>query len=281
MKAFYTILYATLNPVIREQIGVGLMLTGENNVFFAYSQTKLSHVNAFLPKHANQLLKDALKNIRFTVERTRKQKELGGLDLNEKGLKERIFTEQYIDYLSRYNKNLLSFSSPVQIDIKPDEDNFKVLFEKFIYKEPSFGKSLKKSIYINVEEKLYPRIKGKVNLDTDLTIQDIDTLAIPVQVNFIGKNEQPVAGKTIDFQTGNYYLEANFGHFISLIKAFDDKNKKGKYYIIGDEPAKKYEKQHNLWKHIRGLHYMDLVPSNETDQIAEYIENHHVQPYLL
>jgi hypothetical protein len=281
MKAFYTILYATLNPVIREQISVGLMLTGENEVFFDYSQKKLSHLNAFMPKHANQLLKDALKNIRHTVDKTKEQQELDGLDLDIKGLKERVFTEQYIDYLSRYNKNLLSFSSPVQIDIKPDEENFKVLFEKYIYKEPSSVKYLIKSIHTNVEEKLYPRIKGKVNLDADLGIQDIETLAIPVRVNFIGKNEQPVAGKTIDFQSGNYHLEANFGHFISLIKAFDDKKEKGKYYVIGDEPEKKYEKQHNLWKHIQGLHYMDLVPSNETDRIAEYIEKHHVQPYLL
>src|SRR6056297_782241 len=118
MKAFYTILYATLNPVIREQIGVGLILTGENEVFFDYSQKKLSHLNAFMPKHANQLLKDALKNIRYTVDKTKEQKELDELDLDINGLKERVFTEQYLDYLSRYNKNLLSFSSPVQIDIK-------------------------------------------------------------------------------------------------------------------------------------------------------------------
>lgn len=280
MKTYYTILYATLNPVIGEQIGVGLMLTGEDNIFFDYSQTKLSYLNALLPKHANQLLKDALKNIRYTVDKTREQKELNGLDLDIKGLKERVFTEQYIDYLSRYNKNLLSFSSPVQIDIKPSEENFNVLFEKYIYKETTSVKSIKKSIYTNVEERLYPRIRGKVNLDADLSIQDIDTLAIPVQVNFIGKNEQPVAGKAIDFQSGNYHLEAKFGHFVSLIKAFDDRKEKGKYYVIGNEPEKKYEKQHNLWKHIQKLHYLELISSNETDQIAEYIEKHDVRPYL-
>jgi len=280
MKTYYTILYATLNPFIGEQIGVGLMLTGEDNIFFDYSQKKLSHVNELLPKPANQLLKDALKNIRYTVDKTREQKELDGLNLDINELKERVFTEQYIDYLSRYNKNLLSFSSPVQIDIQPNEENFNVLFEKYIYKQPTSVKSIEKSIDTNVKERLYPRIKGKVNLDADLTIQDIDTLAIPVLVNFIGKNEQPVAGKAIDFQSGNYHLEAKFGHFVSLIKAFDYRKEKGKYYVIGDEPEKKYEKQHNLWKHIQKLHYMELIPSNETDQIAEYIEKHGVRPYL-
>ncbi|MBS3777177.1 MAG: hypothetical protein KGY70_18420 [Bacteroidales bacterium] len=280
MKAFYSILYATLNPAIREQIGVGLILTGENNVIFDYSRTKLSHINAFLPKSASRLLKDNLKNIQHTIDRTIDKNQQNEMDISINGLKERVFTQQYIDYLSRYNKNLLSFSSPVQIDLEPSDENFRTLFDKYIFKESSEKRVVKESINTVIQTRLYPKIKGKVNLDADLNIQDLDTLAMPVHVNFIGKNGQPVVGKAIDFQSRNYDLLANFYDLISLIKAFDEKNTKGKYFVIGDEPDKKSDVHHNLWKHISELKYMDLIPSSEMDQIAEFIEKENVQPFL-
>ena len=160
MKAFYSILYIILNPSISEQIGVGLILTGENKVIFDYSRTKLSHINAFLPKPASKLLKDNLKNIHHTVNTTSETEQENEIDIPINGLKERIFTQQYIDYLSRYNKNLLSFSTPVQIDVEPSNENFRILFEKYIFRQADEKQPVKGSINKIIQTRLYPKIKG-------------------------------------------------------------------------------------------------------------------------
>ena len=281
MKSFYTILYATINPVIQEQIGIGLILTGKDAVYFNYSPDKLRHIKSFYPNSAYQLLKDSLKNIQNTVKQTIEKKEVDALNLKIEGLKDKVFTQEYIDYLARYNKNLLTFSRPKQIDIEPNEHYFNKLFEKYIFKtEKEEKKQETRKINEVMQKNLYPKIKKRVNWDKELRREDIDTLFMPVHVDLIGKNHRAVVGKSIDFHIGNYYLEASLGHYTTLIKAFDVKKEPGKYYVIGDEPDKKYEKQHKTWNEIRSLDYMELVPLNETDRIAEYIEEENVQPFI-
>ena len=279
MKSFYTILYATINPVIQEQIGIGLILTGKDTVYFNYSTDKLSHITSFYPNSAYQLLKDSLKNIQNTVNQTIEKKEVDALNLKVEGLKDKVFTQEYIDYLARYNKNLLTFSRPKQIDIEPNEHYFNKLFEKYIFKTEK--EEIIKEIRITdvVRKNLYPKIEKRVNLDKELSKNEIDTLWMPVNVNFIGQNDDAVIGKAIDFQKRNYTIEAELGHLAALIKAFDDKKKHAKYYVMADEPDKKLDKQHILWKDIAKTNYIDMVPTNEIDKIAEYIEEKDVQPF--
>jgi|SRR6056297_1538057 len=279
MKSFYAILYATINPVIQEQIGIGLILTGKDAVYFNYSPDKLRHIKSFYPNSAYQLLKDSLKNIQNTVNQTIEKKEVDALNLKVEGLKDKVFTQEYIDYLARYNKNLLTFSRPKQIDIEPNEHYFNKLFEKYIFKTEK--EEIIKEIRITdvVRKNLYPKIEKRVNLDKELSKNEIDTLWMPVNVNFIGQNDDAVIGKAIDFQKRNYTIEAELGHLAALIKAFDDKKKHAKYYVMADEPDKKLDKQHILWKDIAKTNYIDMVPTNEIDKIAEYIEEKDVQPF--
>ena len=131
-----------------------------------------------------------------------------------------------------------------------------------------------------MRKNLYPKIEKRVNLDKDLSKNEIDTLWMPVNVNFIGQNDDAVIGKAIDFQKRNYTIEAELGHLAALIKAFDDKKKPAKYYVMADEPDKKLDKQHVLWKDIAKTNYIDMVPTNETDRIAEFIEKENVQPFI-
>lgn len=280
MKSFYSILYATINPTIKEQISIGLILTGEEKVFFNFSSKKLSYLRNFIPKAAHQLLRDSLKNIQNTVEQTNVKREIGPLEIKVEGLKERIFTQQYIEYLSKYNQNLLSFSSPKQIDIEANDTYFNRLFEKYIYKLSTEVKRKEEHIIDIVRSDLYPKIEKRVNLDKELSRNEIDTLWMPVNVNFIGQNGEAVIGKAIEFQKQSYALEAELGHLAALMKAFDDKKLHSKYYVIGNEPDKKLEKQHILWKDILETNYMDVVPSDEIGKIAEYIEEKNVQPFI-
>ena len=280
MNSYYSILYASINPVIQDKVSIGLILTGENAVYFDYSKEKLSYLNRLFPKSAYNLLKDALKNIELIVGETQKNEKINDLGLSFKSLKDKMFSQQYVAYLSRYNQNLLRFSEPKHIDIEPTRAYFNTLFEKYIFK--AHHEEKKKGIDINsiVKNKLFPRINERVNINKELTIEDIDTLVMPVNIDFIGKNGNPVAGKTINFESRNYDLKAHFNDIISLIQAFDVKNEQGKYYVIGNEPENTNSEQHKLWNHVRGLNYLDFVPINEIEKIAEYIENEDIHPWF-
>lgn len=281
MNTFYTILYATINPLIQEQLAIGLLLSGEKNIFFKYSNEKLKNINPLIPKHAKSLLKDSLKNIEHSVKQL--QSETGKIppSLPFDQTQPRIFMMQFIEYLSRYNHNLLTFSKPVGIDIPMNNNLFNQLYRKYIGIEKKPQETQKNDIKQELRNILYPKIQKNVNIERKITHTDIDTLIIPVDVSFIGKNGYPVVGKSIDFQIPKYNLESDIGHYISLIKAFDEQYNNGKFFMIGQEPSKSDHKvQHNLWTQIRDLKYIDFVQLQEIDTISGYIHKNQVQPFF-
>ena len=106
-------------------------------------------------------------------------------------------------------------------------------------------------------------------------------LILPVKVNFIGQNEVPVAGKTIFFNKRSYNLNNDIAVFINLIRSFEANDvRKGKYFMIGDEPLSKGDSRHKIWEQIRKNNYIDLVPLNEVNKITEYMNEHDVRPFM-
>ncbi len=128
---------------------------------------------------------------------------------------------------------------------------------------------------------MYPNIEGKVNIDRTLTSLDFENLFAPVEVNFIGVNGVPVAGQTFDFEKKHYFLENDVTRFISLTKALELEGKKdGKYFILGREPLKGYDKNHLMWKQIRDSDFLEFVDIDEVGIIEEYIDKNHVIPFF-
>src|SRR5665213_1663211 len=108
MATYYSILSALIRPEIQEKISVGLLLIGDKDVFFEYSKNKLNSAKTLLSENAHLMLKDALKNIEVTV--SAQQSANKKYELNFK--KKSPLSESYIQYLSRYNNNILGFTSP-------------------------------------------------------------------------------------------------------------------------------------------------------------------------
>jgi ribosomal protein S17 len=54
-----------------------------------------------------------------------------------------VVNEPYIAYLSVYNQNVISFSNPVSIDVKVEEQVFIALFSKFIDDETNVKSHIK------------------------------------------------------------------------------------------------------------------------------------------
>lgn len=191
-------------------------------------------------------------------------------------------TESYINYLSRYSNNLIQFSEPKFIDIDFDPNNFKSLFEKYVYTYGQEAGTVQiEPIFEKVRRQLYPIIHNRVNLDISLDATHFENLFAPIEVNFIGINETPVAGQAIDFGKKHYNLENDIARFVSLTKAIELKDKlKGQYFVLGREPEKKDHKNHVLWTQIRDSNFLEFVDIEDTDRVGEYLERHDVRPYF-
>ena len=233
----------------------------------------------FFSEEAFHLLKTSLKN----MENTSNTFNLNNIEV-ENGLFEfagnnqRAFSVEYLRYLSRYANSTLNFNEPVKIDIEASDDLFWHLYKEFVFSETEEIK--KESSIETVKTKLYPSIKSRVNLDYHIDTGAIPGLIIPVELDFIGKNDKPVVGKITDFSSPNPYLDATLAKFILLVNTLEANRQPGISFIIADEPDKVNVNRHKTWNEIRTLKQVSLVPFSETQLITEYMEEHDVRPYF-
>ena len=280
MKTLFSILYVPISATLDEKVSIGLVMSNGDHQFFKYSQPKLNAIKGLLDVESNHILKSYLKSLDKEINvATESGKDLFSIDIPSKA---KWVSNSYISYLSKYSNNLLQFSEPKYIDVPLSDITFRKVFEKYIFQ---YDKVITTRLYTNVFEKvrtkLYPNIEGKVNIDRTLTSLDFENLFAPVEVNFIGVNGVPVAGQTFDFEKKHYFLENDVTRFISLTKALELEGKKdGKYFILGREPLKGYDKNHLMWEQIRDSDFLEFVDIDEVGIIEEYIDKNHVIPFF-
>ncbi len=191
--------------------------------------------------------------------------------------------ESYFGYLNRYSNNLVVYSEPRKIDIDINLENFKSIFNKYVFEYDEEINLIKnEDILSKVRTKLFTKIEDRVNLNVTVSSNDFNELLTPVDVNFIGKNGVVVAGQTIDFVKRMYNLENDLTRFISFTKAVDYScAKKGKYFLVGQEPNKlESPSNHKTWKHVRESHLVEYIDLSETEKIQEYIISKNVSPFF-
>lgn len=283
MNTFYSILYVPIRPAVDEKVSVALFFRQDREVFFHYSNTKLNIIKQLIPSSAFSLLKTYLRNIEGQISKMDDHViDSGRLDLKDKK-SGRFIDESYFNYLSQYSNNLLSFSKPKSINLAANQEVFEKLFEKYVFELDLTEEIVKKpTIFQKVRKELYPRIKGHVNIDRHLTSHDVPNLFASTDVDFIGKNDAPVAGHTFDFEKKSYFLDNDVARFVGLTKAFElNGGLNGKYYVIGKEPSKNsHPSQHQTWKTIFDSNFLEFVPLREIEKIDGYMKEHHVQPYF-
>jgi hypothetical protein len=141
MNTFYSILSAVINPVSGEKISVGLLLSDGNRSLFDFSENRLSLLNSLIDKETKKFIRQYLKSIDTVLNKIDiNQDQLTILDEAGKNL---VVNEPYIAYLSVYNQNVISFSNPVSIDVKVEEQVFIALFSKFIDDETNVKSHIK------------------------------------------------------------------------------------------------------------------------------------------
>lgn len=288
MKPFYCIIQVLIRPAIKEYISIGLLFGQEGEKpFLEFADDKIKVTKALLPKESWQLLAFAVQDLRTKFEHHPLTHQLGLFvaESSENYQKASEFTFGYLDYLSRYQNNLLRFSSPVEIDCEYSEKNFRKLFNNFVSNlivkldEPIFYKPLDKS---RLELEFYPKIRKRINYHFRITKKYLPTIVASKTVDFIGRNDVPVVGEEIDYTAHHQKIERQVNGLYALVKAFEaDKQMGGTYFAIGDEPPKELNKQWDIWNICRKSGIVQVVPMNETEIITNYMEIHNVQPFAI
>jgi len=280
MKSFFSIIYLTLNANLNEKISIGLLMSDGENSIFKISNPKMNIVKGLLPNQNYNLLKAYFKNMNYAIAAKSDEYTLDiKVDQSKKWL-----NESYFSYLHRYSNNLVSFSEPRTIELPIEESSFRKIFDKYIFNyDEEVVSNYKEDILFKVKTRLYSKIEERVNLNVQVSPKDFEELVTPVDINFIGKNGVIVAGQTIDFDKRQYYLENDLTRFISFTKAVDysNKNKKGQYFLVGQEPNKKdHPQNHKTWKHVKDSHLVQYVDLSEIEKIKDYLEKKNVTPFF-
>lgn len=280
MKTIYSILYVNFNTTLNERVSIGVLMSNGSKNYFKFSSDKLSAFKGILNNERYGLVKSYLKSI---------DKEIVSDNIVDsdklfikRDFKNDWINESYLVYLSRYSNNIIQFSEPKTIDIDLNDNTFKRVFEKYIFKfsddanvKPEFN------VYSIVKKQLFPKIQEKVNIEKTLTSNDFENLFAPIDIDFIGVNGIPVAGQTIDFEKSHYYLENDVTRFVSLTKAIElEGDSRGKYFVLGREPQKRINKNHLLWEHIRDTEFLEFVDISEVGIIEDYIQKNNVRPFF-
>jgi len=262
MAAHYSMLSVQIRPEIQEKMSIGFLLVGDGNVFFNFSKNKLSAAKGLLQDAPFKLLRDSIRNMENTA-LIENNKEDSPLLINDP-LKRNTFSMNYIDYLSRYNNNILSFSSPKKIDIQASGEVFNKLFKKFIDGSEIVTPTIKES---NIEAfKTSNRVQliRYFNVDREFTSKEIPGLIAPVKVDLIGENEIPVYIQGVDLDKMVYHVENELAQLTFLNLAFIEADKKAKGFVLSHEPDKKEYKQHDIWKQLRSNKQFEYIDVSET-----------------
>jgi len=274
MQSHFSILSASIRPEIQEQVAIGLMLVGSDNVQFRFSKNKLAVVRELLSNQTFKYLKDTIKQISSAT--FKENEKFKGLFAGTETIN-KSFSLSYLEYLSRYSNNLLSFSTPKTIELQSNDDLFEALFKKYIDEFAFIENISEPRSFDNHRTEFFNRVQTFFNIEQEITPENIPGLIMPVKVDLIGKNEIPVYAQAIDLERQNYHIQSDLAVLFMLNKALD--NAKG--FHISSEPDKKlFPRQHDTWKSIKDWKDSEYVDLSEVKKIEEYANLHGVVPLV-
>ena len=278
MKPFYSIIYAVIRPEIDEKISVGIILLDENQVSLSISENKLSSLKKTVSKNYLNSIKFSLSLIEksFILKQSSSNNPQRILELKVKD-KSNVFNYSYIEYLSRYNNNVLTFSKPIEINLKITNDLFLTLFHKFVDKYEDKQKEKKQITKFEAfKKKFYPEVEPYFNIEHEIDSLIYPDLIMPISLDLMGKNENEVFAQSVDMSKTLITIERGIADLLIIKRALPE----AKQFFISSEPDKLNQINHNIWGNVRKMKEFEYVDLSETDKISEYAKKHGVLPLI-
>jgi hypothetical protein len=193
-------------------------------------------------------------------------------------LDNREFSLPYLDYLSNYNNNLITFSKPSAIDIELNTDIFNTFYKKFVDEINLENPISNKNPFESFRKNYLKRVRIQFNTEAKLTSKEIPNLLLPVKFDLVGKNERAVVAEFINTENTTHSIINQINNFF----AFRDALPNSKRFLVASEPDKKlYPDQHELWDVFHSKNELaEYVEQKEAGLIEEYAIEHGVTPLL-
>lgn len=277
MKTFYSILSLNIKPEINERLSLGMIMISGEKVHFYYSKNKLSIGQRLVSKETYKAALNYLKLIERSVASNDKlNRTTDELNIQTENKYKHIFSDKYLQYLSRYNNNLITFTNSNYLDIEGTENVFKTLFSKLIDNSAFESFEVKIKVIENFKKEYFPRVKTYFSIDKKIDSIKYPKLLTPVKMDLMGKNNIEVFAQTIDFEKELRSIEYIVGNLLQINRAIPN----AKQFVIGYEPSKQNKINHRVWNNIRKNKDFDYVDLSESERIENYAKTHGVTPLL-
>lgn len=281
MVTQYSILSVLIRPEIQEKISIGLLLFDANEVYFSFSRNKLHVCKDLLSPASYKILKEIVENIERTIDRDKlTHSDPKSFRIYKNSAEENIFSPPYISYLSRYSNNIISYTSPKEIYLEINDQNFSTLFRKYvdeIIESVDLVPKIKPVEYIKLQ--FGDKIKEYYDFNKEITHEQVKNLITPVRVDFAGRNEIDVYAQTIDMEGGYSSVANNINAFIQLKTTYLNNEIPIKDFVIAKEPDKnQFPRQHDMWSQLMSSKILNYLDLSESEEIIKYAEEHGVVP---
>jgi hypothetical protein len=208
MQGFYTVVKYFPDINREEGFGVGLILTNSktSESFVKFSKERIRRINS-----AFDIVKSKLIELLITE------------------LEKKNFTQEYIDYLSKYENGTIRYTSPKIIVAEDFKHKFDELYLRLIadYKELNFESRLtNKTIRLGSSFRKIlisdSCINEKLNIDYRFKDNELNTLLFKnTNIDFIGGNGSIFCGEIIDLANEEDSIKRNFYKTITLFEAIE------------------------------------------------------------
>lgn len=279
MKSIFSILYVPIRPDIQEKLSVGFLLSDGETVLFDYSKTKLELVKRLFNDNSYKFLKESIYTIERSVDKIKSKFGVtGNAFKDEDKIDMGLFSAKHLEYLSRYNNNMLTFSAPKNIDVIPSIEIFQFLFKKYVDEFAFLPETIEpESTFSILRTSFYPKLSNHFNIEKEVSSIEIPKLLLPVKIDLIGKNEHEVFAQSVDLSKPTNHIKNELSNLMFLKQAI----RSAKGYVISKEPDKSFQKQHSIWKNIRkSNNTFEYVELEEVNKIEEYAKEHGVLPLI-
>jgi hypothetical protein len=278
MKTFYSIVYATIRPDISEKLSLGLIFVSNNKVYFRFSIHKTNLLKHLLPAGPLKSIKLGLKNINSKLNKSQASANDASIITFDNTVNQAEFSLSYLDYLSNYNNNLITFSKPALIDVEINDEVFNVFFKKFVddsFEETPKTENKKFELF---RKSYFQKVSKQFNIEQKLTSNEIPNLLLPVKFDLVGKNEREVVAEFVNTEKP----VSTISHQVNNFYAFKDAVPNSKRFLVSIEPDKKlFPEQHSIWINLfKEKNLATYIDQKDVALIDAYAKEHGVEPLL-
>ena len=254
-----------------ERVHIGLLHFSDSDGRFFVSDRRLKALNAFYDQPTSTLIRNLLRDMsdRWTVQD----------DMERRICAAEVWTIDRLIYLNRYSNNLIHVGELVEIALPFETNTFAKLVERFFGEQPQSNRLLGSSLKAKVKRLLSP-FRDRLNLDYEFGLEtsDLPSLTANIRVSAAGRNEQPLIAQAIEFNRTIDNIGRHTAELQALYHSFVEVKQKPKIFVVGEEPDAKCA-QHEIWKRVYDVSFLEFVPLHEYERIADSSRVHQVKLY--